>query len=103
MTHASCNAKALIDNYNAPETMILPIIMLFCFTVFYFYAPASKNKDKEVKVKTCTNELKEIKDMASDVIHAVKSGKRSTTEDPGSMKSVLKELLIAIGTFFDQI
>lgn len=41
--------------------------------------------------------------MANDVIHAVKSGKRSNTEDPGSMKSVLKELLIAIGTFFDQI
>lgn len=41
--------------------------------------------------------------MANDVIHAVKSGKRSNTEDPGSMKSVLKELLIAIGTFFGQI
>lgn len=60
----------------------------------------SKNKEKEQKVKFCTNELKEIKDMADDVIQAVKSCKKSNTEDPGSMKLVLKELQLALGTFF---
>lgn len=59
----------------------------------------TKDKEKEQKIKVCTNELKDIKDMTSDVIHAVKAGKKNNTEDPVSMKLVLKELQLALGTF----
>ncbi|XP_067025512.1 uncharacterized protein [Acropora muricata] len=64
---------------------------------------ANKNKDKELKLIFCTNELKEIKEMANDVIQAVKRAKRSNTEDLASMKSVLQELHLALGTFFEQV
>ena len=64
---------------------------------------ASKNKDKEMKVKACTDELKEIKDMTTEVLHVVKSTNRSNPGDPGSMISVLKELQLALGTFFEQL
>ena len=37
--------------------------------------------------------------MTSDAIHAVKAGKKNNTEDPVSMKLVLKELQLALGTF----
>ena len=37
--------------------------------------------------------------MTSDVINAVKAGKKNNTEDPVSMKLVLKELQLALGTF----
>ena len=65
----------------------------------FFIFLGSKNKEREQKVKFCTNELKEIKDLTNDVIQAVKSCKKSKTEDPGSMKLVLKELQLALGTF----
>lgn len=68
-------------------------------SLIFFIFLGSKNKEKDQKVKFCTNELKEIKDMANDVIQAVKSCKKSNTEDPGSMKLVLKELQLALGTF----
>ncbi|XP_068758297.1 uncharacterized protein [Montipora capricornis] len=61
-----------------------------------------KNKDKELKLKVCTNELKEIKDMANDVIQTVKKSKRSNTEDLAAMKSALKELHLAIETFLNK-
>ena len=68
-----------------------------------YVSTACKNKDKEKKVKACINELKDIKDMATHVLQAVKSGNRSNTEEPGSMKSVLRELQIALGAFFEQL
>ena len=34
--------------------------------------------------------------MTGDVIHAVKAGKKNNTEDPVSMKLVLKELQLAL-------
>lgn len=49
------------------------------------------------------NELREIKDMANSVLQAVRSVKTSNTEDPASMKSIVQELLLALGTFFEQI
>ena len=64
---------------------------------------ANKNKEKELKLIVCTKELKDIKEMANDVIQAVKRAKRSNTEDLASTKSVLKELHLALGTFFEQI
>ena len=64
---------------------------------------ANKNKDKEMKVKACTDELKEIKDMTTEVLHVVKSTNRSNPGDSGSMISVLKELQLALGTFFEQL
>ena len=56
-----------------------------------------------MKVKACTDELKEIKDMTTEVLHVVKSTNRSNLGDPGSMISVLKELQLALGTFFEQL
>lgn len=67
------------------------------------YALANKNKDRELKIKACTNELREIKEMANSVLQAVRSVKTSNTEDPASMKSIVQELLLALGTFFEQI
>ena len=64
-----------------------------------FSSSGTKDKEKEQKIKVCTSELKDIKDMTSDVIHAVKAGKKNNTEDPVSMKLVLKELQLALGTF----
>lgn len=74
----------------------------FLGCVSIFNALAIKNKDKELKLKVCTNELKEIKDMANDVIQTVKKSKRSNTEDPAAMKSALKELHLAIETFLNK-
>lgn len=73
----------------------------FVFVCYVF--TANKNKDKEMKVKACTDELKEIKDMTTEVLHVVKSTNRSNPGDPGSMISVLKELQLALGTFFEQL
>ena len=42
--------------------------------------------------------MKDIKDMTSDVMHAVKARKKNNTEDPVSMKLVLKEFQLASGT-----
>lgn len=77
------------------------IVQIF-LDVSIFNALAIKNKDKELKLKVCTNELKEIKDMANDVIQTVKKSKRSNTEDPAAMKSALKELHLAIETFLNK-
>ena len=63
-----------------------------------FSSSETKDKEKEQKIKVCTSELKDIKDMTGDVIHAVKAGKKNNTEDPVSMKLVLKELQLASGT-----
>lgn len=75
------------------------LVIFIAFLLLFFISLGSKNKEKEQKFKFCTNELKEIKDMASDVIQAVKSCKKSNTEDPGSMKLALKELQLALETF----
>ena len=56
-----------------------------------------------MKFIVCTNELKEMKEIADDVIQAVKRAKRSNMEDLVSMKSVLKEFHLALGTFFEQV
>ena len=56
-----------------------------------FSSSETKDKEKEQKIKVCTSELKDIKDLTSDVKHA-------DTEDPVSMKLVLKELQLASGT-----
>ena len=64
-----------------------------------FCSSGTRDKEKEQKITVCTSELKDIKDMTSDVIHAVKAGKKNNTEDPVSMKLVLKELQLALGTF----
>lgn len=77
------------------------IVQIF-LDVSIFNALAIKNKDKELKLKVCTNELKEIKDKANDVIQTVKKSKRSNTEDPAAMKSALKELHLAIETFLNK-
>ena len=66
--------------------------------VISFCSSGTRDKEKEQKIKVCTSELKDIKDMTSDVIHAVKAGKKNNTEDPVSMKLVLKELQLASGT-----
>ena len=63
-----------------------------------FSSSETKDKEKEQKIKVCTSELKDIKDLTSDVKHAVKAGKKNNTEDPVSMKLVLKELQLASGT-----
>ena len=63
-----------------------------------FSSSGTRDKEKEQKIKVCTSELKDIKDMTSDVMHAVKAGKKNNTEDPVSMKLVLKELQLALGT-----
>ena len=63
-----------------------------------FSSSGTRDKEKEQKIKVCTSELKDIKDMTGDVIHAVKAGKKNNTEDPVSMKLVLKELQLASGT-----
>ena len=63
-----------------------------------FSSSGTKDKEKEQKIKVCTSELKDIKDMTSDVMHAVKARKKNNTEDPVSMKLVLKELQLALGT-----
>jgi len=78
---------------------IIHVVLKKVAVVIRRTSKGSKNKEKEQKVKFCTNELKEIKDMASDVIQAVKSCKKSNTEDPGSMKLALKELQLALETF----
>ena len=64
-----------------------------------FSSSGTRDKEKEQKITVCTSELKDIKDMTSDVINAVKAGKKNNTEDPVSMKLVLKELQLALGTF----
>ena len=86
----------LVSSLNRTHQLVELTGALLLFFIFL----GSKNKEKEQKVKFCTNELKEIKDMADDLIQAVKSCKKSNTEDPGSMKLVLKELQLALGTFF---
>ena len=63
-----------------------------------FSSSETKDKEKEQKIKVCTSELKDIKDLTSDVKHAVKAGKKNNTENPVSMKLVLKELQLASGT-----
>lgn len=68
----------------------------------YVFA-VNKNKDKEMKVSACTEELKEIKGMTTEVLHVVKSTSRSNPGDPGSMISVLKELQLALETLFEQL
>lgn len=73
------------------------------FVIVCYVFTANKNKDKEMKVKACTDELKEIKDMTTEVLHVFKSTNRSNPGDPGSMISVLKELQLALGTFFEQL
>ena len=40
---------------------------------------ANKNKENESKFIVCTNELKELKEIADDVIQAVKRAKLSNT------------------------
>ena len=61
-----------------------------------FSSSGTRDKEKEQKITVCTSELKDIKDMTSDAIHAVKAGKKNNTEDPVSMKLVLKELQLAL-------
>ncbi|KAJ7379404.1 Katanin p80 WD40 repeat-containing subunit B1 [Desmophyllum pertusum] len=78
---------------------ILHVVLKKVAAVARRTSKGTKNKDKEQKVKVCTTELKEIKDLTSDVIQTVKSVKKNNTEDPGSMKSALKELQLALGTF----
>ena len=61
-----------------------------------FSSSGTRDKEKEQKITVCTSELKDIKDMTRDAIHAVKAGKKNNTEDPVSMKLVLKELQLAL-------
>ena len=63
-----------------------------------FSSSETKDKEKKRKIKVRTSELKDIKDLTSDVMHAVKAGKKNNTEDPVSMKLVLKKLQLALGT-----
>ena len=74
-------------------------LWLIIISSLRFSSSETKDKEKEQKIKVCTSELKDIKDMTSDVIHAVKPWKKNNTEDPVSMKLVLKELQFALGTF----
>ena len=54
-------------------------------------------------IRSCVADLKEIKERANDVIQGGKRGGKYSTEDPGSMRLVLKDLKLALGTFLNSL